>query len=72
MAEISYNFSSIYIILIAMIYKMITLDFGYFSTIINSIYQLNSISIFLVINIIGLIIFLTKLKLQVYVKFALE
>jgi hypothetical protein len=72
MAEINYNFSSIYIILIAILYKTLTLDFGYFSPLINSLYQVNSFSIFLIINLLGLFVLLTRLKFNIYVRFYLE
>lgn len=72
MAELNYNFSSIYIILLAILYKTLTLDFSYFSTLFGNILQFNNLSVFFIINIIALGIILTKLKFQINIKIGLE
>jgi hypothetical protein len=72
MAEISYNFSSLYIVLAAILYKILILDFTYFQPVFNNIFQFNGTSIFFVINVIALGILLTRLRLTVYIKFSLE
>ena len=72
MSEINYNFSSIYIVLLAILYKIFTMDFSYFTPILNNIYQFNSTSIFIVLNVLGLVILLTKIEIQINFKISIE
>jgi hypothetical protein len=64
----NYNFNSFYICLLLLIYNISTTNYQYITIILNKIYLLNYTSFILLINIIGLYLFLKNLSFEINMK----
>ena len=61
MPEINYNFNSLYICLLIIIYNIWETNYDYINIIVNKLYLLNYTSLIIIINIYGLYWILTKM-----------
>jgi hypothetical protein len=68
----NYNINSLYICLLLLIYNIYKCNYDYINIILNKIYLLNSISFIIVINIIGLYLFLKNVSFEVNIKCSLK
>ena len=68
----SYNINSLYICLLLLIYNILNSNYEYINIIFNKIYLLNYTSFIIVINIIGLYLFLKNVSLEVNIKCSLK
>ena len=64
----NYNFNSLYICLLLLLYNIWKSNYEYINVIINKLYLLNYMSIIIIINIIGLVIFLKNLSFEINIK----
>ena len=71
MPEINYNFNSLYICLLIIIYNIWETNYDYINIIVNKLYLLNYTSLIIIINIYGLYLILTKISFEVNMKFAI-
>ena len=67
-----YNINILYICLLLLVYNIWKLNYEYINIILNKIYLLNYNSFIIVINIIGLYLFLKKISLEVNIKCSLK
>ena len=65
----NYNFNSLYICLLLLIYNIYQSNYEYINIILAKIYLLNYSSLIILINIIGLYYFLTNLIIEINIKF---
>jgi hypothetical protein len=68
----SYNINSLYICLLLLIYNIWKSNYEYINIIFNKIYLLNYTSFIIVINIIGLYLFLKNVAFEVNIKCSLK
>ena len=71
MPEINYNFNSLYICLLIIIYNIWETNYDYINIIVNKLYLLNYTSLIIIINIYGLYWILTKISFEVNIKFSI-
>jgi len=71
MPEINYNFNSLYVCLLIIIYNIWETNYDYINIIINKLYLLNYTSIIIIINILGLFLILSKLSFEVNIKYSI-
>ena len=67
-----YNINSLYICLLLLVYNLCKSNYEYINIILNKLYLFNYTSFIIVINIIGLYLFLKKLSLEVTIKCSLN
>ena len=68
----NYNFNSLYICLLLLMYNIWKSNYEYINIIICKLYLLNYTSFIIVINIIGLYLFLTNLSFEVNIKWSIK
>jgi hypothetical protein len=68
MPEINYNFNSLYVCLLLLIYNIWKTNYEYINIIINKLYLLNYTSLIIIINICGLYLILTKISFEINIK----
>ena len=68
----NYNFSSFYICALLFIYNIWKSNYEYVNIIFSKLYLLNYTSLVILINIIGLYLFLNKLSFDVTVKWTVK
>jgi hypothetical protein len=68
----NYNINSLYICLILLIYNIWKSNYDYINILLNKIYLFNYTSLIIVINIIGLYLFLKNVSLEVNIKCSLK
>ena len=66
----TYNINSLYICLLLLVYNIWKSNYEYINIILNKLYLFNYTSFIIVINVIGLYLFLKKLSLEVTIKFS--
>jgi hypothetical protein len=71
MPEINYNFNSLYVCLLIIIYNIWETNYDYINIIVNKLYLLNYTSLIIIINIYGLYLILTKISFEVNMKFSI-
>ena len=71
MPEINYNFNSLYVCLLLIIYNIWKTNYEYINIIVNKLYLLNYTSLIIIINIYGLYWILTKISFEVNIKFSI-
>ena len=64
----NYNINSLYICLLLLVYNIWKSNYEYINIILNKLYLLNYTSFIIMINIIGLYLFLKRLSLDVSIK----
>ena len=68
----NYNFNSLYICLLLLMYNIWKSNYQYINIIVSKLYLLNYTSFIIVINIIGLYLFLTNLSFEVNIKWSIK
>ncbi len=68
----NYNINSLYICLLIFIYNVYKYNYSFINDIFNKICLLNYTSLFIIINLIGLYLLLTKISFEVNVKCSLK
>jgi len=68
MPEINYNFNSLYVCLLLIIYNIWKTNYEYINIIVNKLYLLNYTSLIIIINICGLYLILTKISFEINIK----
>jgi len=68
----NYNINSLYICLLLLFYNIWKSNYEYINIIFSKIYLLNYTSFIIIINIIGLYLFLRNLSLEVNLKCSLK
>jgi hypothetical protein len=68
----NYNFNSLYICLFLLMYNIWKSNYEYINIIVSKLYLLNYTSFIIVINIIGLYLFLTNLSFEVNIKWSIK
>ena len=68
----NYNVNSLYICLLLLLYNICKSNYQYINIILNKIYLLNYTSFIIVINIIGLYLFLKNVSFEVNIKCSLK
>jgi hypothetical protein len=68
----NYNFNSLYICLLLLIYNILKSNYEYIIIIFSKLYLLNYTSVIIIINIIGLYLFLSKLSFEVNIKCSIK
>lgn len=68
----NYNFNSLYICLLLLIYNILKSNYEYIIIILSKLYLLNYTSVIIIINIIGLYLLLNKLSFQVNIKWSIK
>jgi hypothetical protein len=68
----NYNFNSLYICLILFMYNIWHSNYEYINIILSKLYLLNYTSFVIVINIIGLYLFLKNLSFEVNIKWTIQ
>ena len=68
----NYNINSLYLCLILLVYNIWKSNYDYINIILSKIYLLNYTSFIIVINIIGLYLFLKNVSLEVNIKCSLK
>jgi hypothetical protein len=68
MPEINYNFNSLYVCLLLIIYNIWKTNYEYINIIVNKLYLLNYTSFIIMINICGLYLILTKISFEINIK----
>ena len=68
----NYNFNSLYICLLLLMYNIWKSNYEYINMILNKLYLLNYTSLIIVINIIGLYLFLKNLSFEVNIKWTIK
>jgi hypothetical protein len=68
----NYNFNSLYICLLLLIYNIWNSNYQYINIILNKLYLFNYTSLIVVINIIGLYLFLKKLSFEINIKWTIK
>ena len=70
MPEINYNFNSLYVCLLIIIYNIWETNYDYINIIVNKLYLLNYTSLIIIINICGLYLILTKISFEINIKYS--
>jgi len=68
----NYNFNSLYICLLLLLYNIWKYNYEYVNIIFNKLYLLNNTSFFIIINIIGLYLFLKNLSFEINIKWSIK
>lgn len=68
MPEFIYNFNSLYICVLLIMYK----NYEYINIILQQLYLLNSASLIIAINIVGLYLFLKNVSFEVNLKWSIK
>jgi hypothetical protein len=68
----NYNFNSLYICLLLLIYNIWKSNYEYINIILKKLYLLNYTSLIIVINIIGLYLFLKNLSFELNIKWTIK
>jgi len=68
----NYNINSLYICVLLLVYNICKSNYNYINIILNKIYLLNYTSFIIVINIIGLYLFLKNVSFEVNIKCSLK
>jgi hypothetical protein len=68
----NYNFNSLYICILLLIYNTWKNNYNYINIILSKLYLLNHTSLIIVINIIGLYLFLKNLSFEVNIKWTIK
>ena len=68
----NYNFNILYICLLLIMYNIWKSNYEYINIILNKLYLLNYTSLMIVINIIGLYLFLKNLSFEVKIKWTIK
>ena len=68
MPEINYNFNSLYVCLLLIIYNIWKTNYEYINIIVNKLYLLNYTSLIIIINIFGLYLILKKISFEINIK----
>ena len=68
----NYNFNILYICLLLIMYNIWKSNYEYINIILNRLYLLNYTSLMIVINIIGLYLFLKNLSFEVNIKWTIK
>ena len=68
----NYNFNSLYICLLLLIYNVWKSNYQYINIILSKLYLFNYTSFMIVINIIGLYLFLKNLSFEVNIKWTIK
>ena len=68
----NYNFNILYISLLVIIYNIWKSNYEYVNIILSKLYLLNYASIMIVINIIGLYLFLKNVSFEVNIKWSIK
>lgn len=68
----NYNINGLYICVLLLLYNICKSNYEYINVIINKLYLLNYISFIIVINIIGLYLFLKNVSFEVNIKCSLK
>ena len=71
MPEINYNFNSLYVCLVLIMYNIWKTNYEHINIIVNKLYLLNYTSLIIIINIYGLYWILTKISFEVNIKFSI-
>ena len=64
----NYNFNSLYVCLLLIIYNIWKTNYEYINIIVNKLYLLNYTSLIIIINICGLYLILTKISFEINIK----
>ena len=68
----NYNINSLYIGLLLLIYNIYKSNYEYINIILNKICLINYTSFIIIINIIGLYLFLKNISFEINIKFSLK
>ena len=68
----NYNINGLYVCLLLFVYNIWKSNYEYINIILHKIYLLNYTSLIIVINIVGLYLFLKNLSLEVNINFSLH
>lgn len=68
----NYNLNILYICLLLIMYNIWKSNYEYINIILNKLYLLNYTSLMIVINIIGLYLFLKNLSFEVNIKWTIK
>ena len=68
----NYNFNILYICLLLIMYNIWKSNYEYINIILHKLYLLNYTSLMIVINIIGLYLFLKNLSFEVNIKWTIK
>ena len=68
----NYNFNTLYICLLLIIYNIWKSNYEYVNIILSKLYLLNYASLMIVINIIGLYLILKKVSFEVNIKWSIK
>jgi hypothetical protein len=68
----NYNINSLYFCLLLLVYNVCKSNYEYINIIFNKIYLLNYTSFIIVVNIIGLYLFLKNVSFEVNIKCSLK
>lgn len=68
----NYNFNSLYICLLLLIYNICKSNYHVINIIVNQLYLFNYTSFIIVINIIGIYLFLKNLSFEVNIQWSIK
>jgi len=68
----NYNFNGLYICLLLVVYNIWNSNYVYINIIFSKLYLLHYTSLILIINIIGLYLFLRNLSFEVNIKWSIK
>jgi hypothetical protein len=68
----NYNINFIYLVLVIGLYNIWKSNYDYINIILNNIYLLNHTSIIIIINIIGICLFLKNVSFEINIKCSLK
>ena len=68
----NYNFNILYMSLLLIIYNIWKSNYEYVNIILSKLYLLNYVSLMIVINIIGLYLFLKNVSFEVNIKWSIK
>ena len=68
----NYNFNTLYICMIILLYNIIQSNYEYINIVFNKIYLLNFTSFIIIINITGIYLFLKNLTFEVNIKWSIK
>jgi len=68
----NYNFNSLYICLLLLMYNIWKSNYEYINIILSKLYLLNYTSLIIVINVVGLYLFLKNLSFEVNIQWSIK
>jgi len=68
----NYNFNILYMTLLVIIYNIWKSNYEYVNIILSKLYLLNYVSLMILINIIGLYLFLKNVSFEVNIKWSIK